>query len=86
MLIGDETMLNKEIETEITQMCKNFKLLREKKRISKKELSKTSGVNEHIIISFENGIITKHVNVTHLFKLCCFFKIEVHKIFSPLEL
>jgi len=78
-------MHNKEIDKERVQMCKNFRLLREKKRLSIKELSKASGVSEYMIANFEKEIITQKANVTHIFKLCSFFEIPVYKIFSPLE-
>ena len=78
-------MYSKEIAKEYVQMCKNFKLLREKKGLSIKELSKASGVSEYIITNFENEVITKRANVVHIFKLCRFFELDIYKIFSPLE-
>ena len=79
-------MNNNRIYEERMQMCKNFKLLRERKGLTIKELSKASGVSEYRITNFEKGRITPGANVIHLFKLCTFFEIPVYKIFSPLKL
>ena len=79
-------MHSEEIDSERMQMCKNFKLLREGKGLSIKELSKASGVSEYMITNFENRTITQRANVMHILKLCRFFNVPVHKIFSPLEL
>ena len=78
-------MYNKEADKERIQMCKNFRLLREKQGLSIKELSKASGVSEYMIANFEKEVITKRVSVTHIFKLCRFFEVPVYKIFLPLE-
>ena len=67
-----------------TQMCENFKLLRAEKGLSVKELSKLSGVSKYMIKKLETGIMPKYITVTHVFKLCNFFGIKIHKIFSLL--
>ena len=74
-------MQNKEIVKESIQMCKNFRLLREKKGLSIKELSEDSGVSEYMITNFENGMITKRASVTHIFKLCSFLRSLYIKFF-----
>ena len=78
-------MIDQKCQDEFNQMCKNIKLLREKKKISRKELSKASGVSEYMIGNFEKGIITERMNVEHLFRLCNFFDVKIHEIFLPLQ-
>ena len=78
-------MKTKTTDEEMIQMCRNFKLLREQRGLSVRELSKASGVSEHIISNLENEMLGKGANTGHIFKLCAFFEIKARNIFSPLK-
>ena len=60
-------------------MFENFKLLRQKKGCSVKELSELSGISEKILAGMEAG---ENFGVQYLFQLCHIYRIKPCEIFS----
>jgi len=70
-----------EINTEqIQTMRKNFKLLREEKNWTIKDLSEITGISEETLIGIENG---EDFEIEFLFVLCRIYAISSSKIFQP---
>ena len=64
---------------QILIMRENLRNLRIKKGLSLKDLAKIIQIKQKYLVDIENG---KDFDIQFLFKLCHFYDIEIHKIFS----
>ena len=60
-------------------LCKNIKILREKNKLSKKEMAKCLGIGVIALSKLESGILPKRLSVKILFLIERDFGIEAHR-------
>ncbi len=79
---------NKEITTKISQetliFCQNIKKLREREKLSKKEMAKRLEIGVKSLTMLENGTIPKRLSCKFIFRIEDEFNILPKNIFKPL--
>ncbi len=76
--------ISTKIKEEISIFCKNIKNLREKEKLSKKDMAKLLGISVHSLTMIENGTIPKRLSCRILIKIYDEFGILSKDIFKPL--
>ena len=66
-------------EENINILCQNIKILREKNKLSKKEMAKRLGMGVCTLSKLEKGILPKRLSVEMLFVIERDFGIEAHR-------
>ena len=79
-----KNILMEEIQKETLTFCQNIKKIREKEKLSKKEMAKRLEIGVNSLTMLENGIIPKRISCELIFKIEDEFDILTKNIFKPL--
>lgn len=69
---------------EIQVFCENIKGLRKKNNLSKREMAKICGITVQSLSMLEQGILPHRTSTGVIFKICCYFGLKPHELFTPL--